>query len=286
MTITVDALATLDDLRACEALQQSLTGERARWICSVPILAAIQRSGGLLLGAWEPSGNTRELRGAVVDLVAEADGYPARFTAFIGVPEEARNRGIGFSLRVKERSACRHDGVDLVYWWMDPLRSDEAHVAFNKLGAIATGYQRNVYGGLHDRVNVGLATDRLCVEWWLESPRVTALLDHRRPPSHSQLGFHQMEVLTKTQALPSGTRGITEINEAPTEPYVLAEVPSDLIGLRDADIAAARHWRLETRKLFALLFELGYMIVGFIHEGGRSFHLFERNDRRNVLGAS
>jgi predicted GNAT superfamily acetyltransferase len=286
MTTVVDRLATLDDLRACETLQQSILGQHARSIWAVPSLAAIQRAGGLLLGAWESSGDPRVLQGAIVDLVAEADGYPSRFTAFRGVAEAVRGRGIAHLLRVEERAVCRQDGVDLVHWWLDPLRSNEAHVAFNKLGAIATGYQANVYGVLHDRANSGLATDRFRVEWWLESPRVSAILDHARRPPHSRLGFHQMEVLTQTRALPCGERALIGVNEEITERYVLAEIPANLDRLRSEDAAASHHWRLETRELFARLFDQGYIVVGFVHEGGRSFHLLERSDRGSVLGAA
>ncbi len=277
MNIAIHPLTTLDDLEACELLQRSLLGERARSPLSVPILAAIEEAGGLLLGAWE--GGT--LYGALVDLVA-ADSA-SRFTWIHAVAEGARNKGIGSLLRMRERRIHLANGIDLIRWWMDPLRSDQSHLAFNKLGAIGSGYLRNALGPLSDRLNSGLASDRIRIEWWLDSPRVRRGLEQGLPLSHFELSFHQMEVLTKTTRLSTGSRRLVGFDSSPTHPYVLAEIPVDLDRLRAEDIDSARMWRLGLRELYPLLFSLGYTIVGLVHEGGRSFHLFERSGREEVL---
>ena len=286
MAITVDQLTSLDDLLACEELQRRLLGHHARSILAVPTLAAIRRSGGLLLGAWEREGGRPSLRGALVDLVAEADEFPARFTALLCVDPALANRGIAQLLRASERSACVKAHADVVFWWSDPLGSAASHVAFNKLGAIGTAHRRNALGPLDDRPNRGLATDRLRVEWWISSPRVRAILDCGRLPPHYGLGLDRMQVITKTTGRPSGSRNLTGIDETASKPFVLVEVPVDLERLRKQDPSAARDWRLMTRDVFELLFASGYTIVGFVHEGGRSFHLFEREDRGTVLGRS
>jgi len=285
MTIVTSPLATLEDFRACENLQQQLLGDKARCILTLPALAAIRRSGGLLLGAWE-EGARPTLRGALVDLVAEADARRARFTVFLGVRRDSANSGIGQSLRRAERTACVEAGAELVYWWADPLRSEEAHIAFNRLGAIAVAHCRNALGPLTDRLNAGLATDRLRVEWWLHAPRVEALIDNAREPAHRSLAFDQMQVITQTKGRPQGQRAIAGLGEGPTKRFVLVEIPTDIASLLDRDPEAARRWRLTIRDAFELLFSVGYTIVGFVHEGGRSFHLLEHADRGEILGRS
>ena len=286
MSTTVDPLTTLDDLLACEKLQQELLGDRARSILTVPSLAAIQRAGGLLLGAWEGEGAQRALCGALVDLVAEADGYPARFTAFLGVRPDSLNLGIAQLLRAAERASHSKAGVDLVHWWSDPLSSSESHIAFNKLAAISGAHCRNALGPLDDRANSGLATDRLHVEWWIDAPRVSAVIDAGRLPPHYGLGLDQMQVVTRTKGTPSGLRKFVDFDESPSRPFVLVEIPVNAGQVRDEDASAAREWRLGTRETFELLFTLGYTIVGFVHEGGRSFHLLELADRGSILGRS
>jgi len=282
MNIAIHPLTTLDDLEACELLQRSLLGERAKAALSVPTLAAIKESGGLLLGAWEG----KALAGAIVDLVAVDPGASGRFTCVHAVAEGERNKGIGSLLRMRERAISLKEGTDLIWWWMDPLRSDQSHLAFNKLGAIGAGYLRNAFGPLADRLNSGLATDRIRVEWWLSSPRVRASLDEGRDLPHFSLAFHQMEVLTKTKGLPSGARALIGFDDSPTRTYALTEIPVDLDRLRKEDMGAARGWRLGLRELYPLLFSHGYTIVGLVHEGGRSFHLFERRRSEEVLGPS
>lgn len=271
MNIAIRPLTTLDDLRGCEALQRSLLGGRAEAALSVPSLAAIMESGGLLLGAWEGE----VLLGGLVDLIAGPNGE-SRFTYIHAVIEERRNNGIGTLLRVREREICVRDGTGLIRWWLDPLRSDQAHLSFNKLGAIGSGYIRNALGPLGDRLNSGLATDRLRVEWRIGSPRVNRAIDEGLPLPHFDLSFDRMEVLTKTKGTASGLRSLIGFDDSPEREYVLTEIPVDLDLLRRGDIGAARGWRLGTRELYPLLFSLGYTIVGLVHEGGRSFHLFER----------
>jgi predicted GNAT superfamily acetyltransferase len=286
MSTDVRPVAGQDELLACERLQEVLLGDRARSVLPLPTLAAIQRAGGLLLGAWEPIGSTPKLRGALVDLVAEADGYPARFTAFLGVHPKAVNRGIAQRLRSAERAACLDARVGLVFWWIDPLRSREAHIAFNKLGGLSVAHTRNALGPVEDRPNAGLASDRLRVEWWLDAPRVRAVLDEGRRPPHFDLGLSEMHVLTRTARGPSGDRRILGLDRAPSKPYVLVEIPVDLERISTANLEDARQWRLVTREAFEVLFDAGYVLVGLVHEGGRSFQLFERADRGEVLGRS
>lgn len=286
MTIAVDQLTTLDDLFACENLQQMLFGDRARSVLTVPSLAVIQRAGGLLLGAWCGGEGRRSLCGALVDLVAEAEGYPARFTAFLGVRPDSVNQGIAQSLRAAERAIHSNADVDLIYWWLDPLSSGESHIAFNKLAAISTAHCRNALGQLDDHANSGIATDRVLVEWWIDAPRVSAVIDEGCLPPHYGLGLDRMQVVTQTKGTPSGLRKFIGFDESPSKPFVLAEIPVDVLRIRDEDVSAAREWRLGTRETLELLFSRGYTIVGFVHEGGRSFHLFEHANRGSILGGS
>jgi len=283
MTIEAERLTSTEELGACVELQRTILGDRARSVWSVPALTGVCQSGGLVLGARDTEDGAAGLCGALIDLVADVGGYPAYHTVFRGVRPPSRNRGAGYTLRTDERAICQREGVDLVFWSLDPLRSDEAHMAFNKLGAIATGYRRNLYGEVHDNANTGLATDRLRVEWWIDSPRVTSILDRGNAAPHYRLGIHEMNVLTDTRLRRDGVRMLSGRASPPNGEHVLAEIPADLDGIRAHDPAAAREWRLLSRSVFELLFESGYVGVGFVHEGGRSFHLFRKTDRRTAL---
>lgn len=287
MTIAIRPLQAIEDLRSAVALQQEILGERARTLWQLPHLLHIQQSGGFLLGAREATHQASgTMDGILIDLLAEVDGYPARRTVAWGVSPGLRNRGIGTRLREIERHALQKEGVDLVYWDVDPLRSIELHVALNKLGGIISAYSCNVLGSSNDVPPPGLATDRVRVEWWIDSPRVTGRMEHGLSLPHQQVGLHEMAVLTKTTLLPTGVRGLIDCEQRPVADHVLAEIPENLTDLQTLDHEAAIQWRLQSRSFMEELFQLGYLGVGLIHEGERSFLLFKKGTRKTELSVT
>jgi predicted GNAT superfamily acetyltransferase len=93
-----------------------------------------------------------------------------------------------------------------------------------------------------------------------------------------------MVVATRTKATSSGRRVLVDVKLEPGAAKVLVEIPVDVDLLRDEDPAEARRWRVETRELFEQLLGTGYLLVGLVHEGGRSFQLLEKTDRAEALG--
>jgi predicted GNAT superfamily acetyltransferase len=281
MTISIERLTTLHTLSSCARLQHKITDTT---IITTPLLVTLQRSGGLILGSYDTDLEPPLLCGTLVDLRGRNQRVPSWHTVFHGVKGAFRNRGIGYRLRLRERREGRKEGVALITWTIDPLRSLEPHLAFNKLAAIAFSYERNLYGDLKDRMNRGLATDRLIVEWWIDSPRVVSVLDRGDLPHHFHLGLNQMEVVTKTKPVVDGIRRLLDFEPSPKSRVILVEIPVDLDRMREYDLSLARDWRLRTRDLFEQLFANGYTMTGFVHEAGRSFHLLERADKKTVLG--
>jgi predicted GNAT superfamily acetyltransferase len=276
MTIRVEELTSHEAFAACRAVQHAV-GTASGELLSAPILVGIQRSGGLVLGAWDDTDPTPSFLGCLVDLVATGR-RAARLTLFRGVLPERRGRGIGYRLRCVERERLRGETVAVVRWAIDPLRSVDAHVAMNKLGAVAVGYERDLYGPSEADRDRGLATDRLVVEWRLDSPRVCAIIDQGRLPPHFDLGLDRMGVVTRTTATESGGRRLLGTRQTLSGEVLLAEIPADLDRIRDEE-DVRRAWRLGTRELFEEMLAEKYLITGFVHQGGRSFHLFERTGR-------
>jgi predicted GNAT superfamily acetyltransferase len=263
----------------CEAIQQEITGTV---LIPTSIMVDIERCGGLIIGARENEAEGATLAGALIDLVGESQGCRSWFTIFHGVRKELQNQGIGHHLRLRERMEGKRGGIALITWAIDPLESRPPHLAFNKLAAIATSYKRNMYGEAGSSAH-GLATDCLIVEWWLDSPRVSEVVNRRRLPHHFHLGLDKMEVVTKTRLVKNGIRRLASYEESPKGKVILVEIPADLDRLCDEDIDLARDWRLKTRDLFERLLTNGYTMTGFVHEAGRSFHLLERADRKTIL---
>jgi len=61
----------------------------------------------------------------------------------------------------------------------DPLEIKNAHLNIHKLGAIVRSYYVNFYGVSSSRLQGGLPTDRLVAEWYLDSDRVSGILEDR-----------------------------------------------------------------------------------------------------------
>jgi len=287
MTIAIEPLREVDDLQSAVTLQRTILGPQARATWQLSHLLHIQQSGGLVLGARESAPqDSQTLRGILIDLIATVDAYPARRTVTWCVDEGSRCQGIGVRLRRSERRTLKKEGVDLVYWDVDALSSVELHVALNKLGGIATGYTRNALGCSDSPHSWGLPTDRLRIEWWIDSPLVVARLERELPLPHLQIGLHEITVLTKTTLTPTGARSLVECEQNPTGDHVLVEIPEDLSKLQALDHDAAVQWGLRSRGCIEGLFQLGYLGVGLIHEGGRSFLHLKKGTRRTELTAA
>lgn len=286
MTIAVESLHTVRDLQSAVALQKSTLGEHSPDLWQLTHLTHVQHSGGLILGARNTIQNQTGLIGVLIDLIADADGYPARRTVARSVDISSRNQGVYTKLRKTERRMLHEHGVDLVYWDIDPLDSIELHIALNKLGGLVTAYARPVFDARASSSPSVLQTDHIRVEWWIDSPRVVSRMDQGADLPHQHVGLHEMDVLTRTSMLKTGVRGLVECDQRTTSDHALVEIPENISDLQVHDSVAAIQWRERSRPVLEQLFQLGFQGVGLIHEGGRSFLVMKKGTRRTELGAA
>jgi predicted GNAT superfamily acetyltransferase len=120
-------------------------------------------------------------------------------------------------------------------------------------------YLRDVYGAMADGLNAGLPSDRLEMEWWIESERVERrIVGH--PPELLDGPVLQVNATHLTRAgLVAPGRLILEAGV----PVIRIEIPADYQAIKAADPALAREWRLGTRQLFERYFAAGYTVVDF-----------------------
>jgi predicted GNAT superfamily acetyltransferase len=282
MAIVVEPIVDLDGFSACAAVQRIVLGEEDPIPLPVAALVGVQRSGGLVLGAYDNTDPTPQLLGCLVDLVA-AGKTAARLTLFHGVVPQRRNRGAGTALRRDERKRLRDARIAVVRWAIDPLDSVEAYVALSKLGALGVAYERDLFGHREDPVGAGLATDRMVIEWRLDAPRVAAIVDAGAPPAHLRLGLDRMDVITRTRLVSGGGRRFLGFRAQSEGELLLAEIPVAMDRLRADGGEVARDWRLGTRELFESLLARGYVVTGLLHTGGRSFHVLEQRSKEELL---
>ena len=79
-------------------------------------------------------------------------------------------------LKLFQRDEALGRGIRLIVWTFDPLELRNAHFNLNRLGAICREYLPNLYGVTTSPLHRGLPTDRLVVEWQLDSARVVAAI--------------------------------------------------------------------------------------------------------------
>lgn len=259
--VEIRELSTQEDMAAAEKLQRMVWGADI-WPHPKEMLIPVQHEGGLLAGAFLTSG----------EMVGMVFQFPTRDPAtahsqILAVVEDWRGEGIGRRMKWFQRDWCLQRGITCLRWTVDPLRAANAELNFHRLGAMSSTYFPDYYGPMQG-IDSGAPSDRLLVEWHLESPRVTRLAQQGpdAPPADSGYPLARPAIAVNGNGVPN------LVPEFAGQP-VLISVPENFIHLAKADPALALAWRLETRALFLFAFQSGYLISGFTRVNGPAYLL-------------
>lgn len=280
--VVIEPVRDFRGYRACERLQQEVWGFPDISIVPDHVLHMIVQAGGLLLGAFDGIGPGREMLGFSLSVLGWWEGQKLRhFSLMTAVKPGYQNQGIGEKLKLAQREHVLRQGIDLITWTFDPLESRNSHFNLNKLGGIVRNYYPDYFGKeMRDSLNQGLPSDRFLCEWHLASVRVEARLAGRKSP---EICLSDVEVINRTQRLPSGQRAPAGGRLGLSAPYLFFEIPSDLQALKRENLEAARAWRKECRHYLAPYLEEGYVITGLVRQGDRSFLVLEKAKLEEVL---
>ncbi len=281
--VVIEPVRDFQGYRACERLQREVWGFQDISVIPDHALHMLVQAGGLLLGAFDGVGPGREMLGFSLSVLGLWEERRLRhFSLMTAVKPGHQNQGIGEKLKLAQREHVLRQGIDLITWTFDPLESRNAHFNLNKLGGIVRSYHPNYFGKeMRDALNQGLPSDRFLCEWYLASPRVEARIAGKKSP---ELCLSEVEVINRTQRLPSGQRAPAGGRLGLSAPFLFFEIPSNLQALKRENLEVARAWRGECRKFLAPYLEEGYIITGLIRQGERSFLLLERAQLEEVLG--
>ena len=170
--IVVRKCESLDEFHRCVDLQREIWGEADLEVEPATLFVVAAHTGGEVLGAFD--GN--RLVGFTLAVVGLQGSVPYLHSHMTGVHSEYRDRGVGRMLKLFQRNEALGRGIRLVQWTFDPLELRNAHFNLNKLGAICRKYCANLYGVTTSPLHRELPTDRLLVEWHLDSARVLAAI--------------------------------------------------------------------------------------------------------------
>ena len=175
--IQVRKCGALEEFHCCVELQRQIWGEADLEVEPVTAFVLAAHTGGQVLGAFEDG----RMIGYTLAVVGLRDGVPYLHSHMTGVLRDYRDRGVGRMLKLWQREEALSRGIRLIQWTFDPLELRNAHFNLNRLGAISRQYLPNLYGTTTSPLHRGLATDRLLVEWRLDSPRAIAAIQNLAP---------------------------------------------------------------------------------------------------------
>jgi predicted GNAT superfamily acetyltransferase len=268
--MTLRQLTGLDDYRRVLALEQRIWGyTSADDAVPVPIMIVTQKTGGLLLGAYD---DDDRLVGFAYSLPGIRDGRPFQWSHMLGVVDTHRDRGIGRLLKLEQRRLVLAAGLDLIEWTFDPLQALNAHLNLVTLGAIIREYHLDVYGESSSVLHRGTPTDRFVAEWWLRSERVEERV----------AGIAPAALLPAAAVNEVGLRG-DRLAPGPADLSLGADrlavvIPTGFTELQQADAGLARAWRASTREIFTTYLPRGYEVIDFVLDRavGRGTYIMER----------
>jgi predicted GNAT superfamily acetyltransferase len=233
------------------------------------LLRAIADNGGLVLGAFQGE----KMIGILLSFTGFNGGRIYHYSHQAGVLAEYRDKGVGFMLKMTQRSEVIKMGLDLIIWTFNPLMARNAFFNVGKLGAIVRCYMRNYYGLMNDELNRGIPTDRVIAEWWINNKRVNGW----RPIKVSDpLQYPQV---IATVPVEGGPYRLPVHVIKPTSDPLMLEMPADLLSLRDAlGESAVNAWINAYRDAFDFLLGENYHATDVVSSNGRVFYVFTRSD--------
>jgi predicted GNAT superfamily acetyltransferase len=262
-TVVIRAAEAWREFLECEELQRvvwQMSDDRD--IVPAHLLKTVAKNGGLLLGAFDAADH---MVGFVFGLlgVEMRDGKPLykHSSHLLAVLPEYRSQGLGYRLKVEQRAQVLKQGLALMTWTYDPLLAVNARLNIARLGAIARRYEINAYGEMMDGLNLGLPSDRLEVEWYLDSPRVRDCLARGEHGSGEAREAARRNVVFQVVFEKGLPRIAAENAWSGEECWV--EIPADFNAVKAQDQALALDWRLRVRTVLIRAFDQGYAIADF-----------------------
>jgi predicted GNAT superfamily acetyltransferase len=280
-------LTAVEEIRHVEELQRRAWGMDDVEVVPLSVLITAAKNEGMLIGAFAGGEMIGFTFGFLCAQHAMRRGLPVRnrlklCSHMTAVLPEYRDQGVGYALKVAQRDHAIGQGLDLITWTYDPLEGRNAALNISKLGAVSNTYLRNIYGEMRDHLNAGLPTDRLQVDWWIESRRVNIRLSGQRARLGYDLVASGGAALVNPAAFQSDGTPWPSAWQPPDGLLVMVEVPANFQTIKRNDRALAQAWREHTRELFEACFAAGYIVTDFLGEtvGGwpRNFYVLTRQE--------
>jgi predicted GNAT superfamily acetyltransferase len=262
MQIDIRPVASYHEYMACEALQREVWGPFG--VVPHHLLLTVQKSGGLVLGAFDHDAPGAPLVGFVFGFLARDHCGPKHASHMAAVSAAYRDARIGEGLKWAQRDHVLAQGLARITWTFDPLISRNARLNIAKLGAVCRTYYVNLYGPEPEGADGDLPSDRFQVDWWIASERVTS----RRAGAPDAAVLRALAPLANPDPLAPA--------ELPEAEALLLQIPADIDALKAADMPRALAWRLQLRALARAAFASGLTATEYARDGDAGLYLLRR----------
>jgi predicted GNAT superfamily acetyltransferase len=264
----VDDIATLADVARLFDVVWSQPGEAP--MISASTLKALAHAGNYISAAIHDDA----IVGGLIGFLGFHDGELQLHSHILGVSPALQGRSIGFALKQHQRAWALAHGITTITWTFDPLVRRNAFFNLTKLGATVTAYYENFYGEMPDAINAGQESDRVLVDWQLDSGPVVRASDG----TGEELA---VDGLTDDGAAPILSVGENE-DPVPTNgassDTLLVQVPNDIVAMRAASPDRARRWRQMTRETLGVALGKGFVARGMTRSG---WYVLSQEERPN-----
>lgn len=258
--VQVREIREIGELKEASRLFQRIWGARDDGAVpiSADLLRALSHAENYVAGAFDGVA----LRGALVGFLGGGPGHIHLHSHILGVAPATQVRGVGFALKLDQRSWAVDHGYRTVQWTFDPLVRRNAYFNLTKLGAEIDSYHPNFYGLMGDEQNRDDDSDRILVRWEVESEKARAAAAGV-PHLPDELAASP-DAATILRCLDHGGPGAAAGGGADT---LLVQVPKDIIELRQTEPRRAKDWRLALREALVPALGDGYRCVGLTRDG-------------------
>jgi len=269
---TIRPLETIEELRACVALQEETWGHGFSERVPTAILKVAQILGGVASGAFDDRGS---LVGFVFGMTGVRDGEIVHWSDMLAVRRGFRDTGLGAEMKAYQRRVLLERGVTKMFWTFDPLQSRNAYLNFSKLGIVAREYACDMYGETDSPLHQGIGTDRFIALWLMDSERAVRRSGGLERGPDAAAHAEDPAALAESDpsaGLPRPGVPVTGLDA----PRVRVAIPVDISEVMAASMELALAWREATRTAFTHYLDRGYEVRELLRGSRTSDYLLTR----------
>lgn len=247
-SITYKRIENLPDIQEVVQLQSDIWGQDV--VSPLPQLVASIHHGGIIIGSFCKD----KLVGFCYGFAGIKNRKQYLVSHMAGIRPEFQNLGIGLQLKLKQREWALAYGYEKIIWTYDPLEVRNGFFNLCKLGAYSRTYYPSYYGEMPDKLNKGLPSDRLLIEWVIGSNRVEKAVR----------GEIFKEDRDFVKLLHSDGEYPVKVEEQISQEQkgYLIPVPTTIQEMKQKNLEAAIAWRFALREILSEALANGFVITG------------------------